>query len=655
MSQVSLLLIESPQAIDIKSVNKNSTDVASEDKSVFSELVEQHYDSGKDGKEAKNNGNKALKSTETTNKIEKDPLLVSKSSESDQAVVSEVNANGEIHINISDVQTILKMSDPIEYNQSSDLTEQLLAFLTDAEKILTVSKDVIYVENTQNTEQSETKIKEQIINAQVLIPVKFEENALMQQYNESSEMEGESVSELVGVKVNGVKVDETKTDGTKTDIVVASKENNTDITLNIDEILDEPANVKKKIQASTIEVGIEPGINDNKATKTIKNTSQVDLTSLNNVVRREVIGLATISELEQAEKTLENDKNSLNSLTTSQQINQQAIGLEDELNTKSNEDIPKDKKSTALPSNNTSINMEQSVVERQKNMMGVITNDPVLASTTNSHVDKTSQVIDNTQTVTTRSVNQSTVSFMTQNSAASDQHEQAGEQQRDQNANLSLLAEEESNEDVLVKAKQDAVTPSTKAVINPLIDNQRQPEISRANNIRAEQSYESVMNNISSDIVQTQKSAVIVQNEAISIYQKDFANAVKDKVMIMMNQKLQNIEIQLDPAELGSVNVRVKLQHEQAVVSFMVQHQQTKEALEQNMDKLKHMLNENGIDVSDANIEQQEKQSTNKENAHQQDESNHQKLFTDNGQEQNVEVNQHKLVKASSTGVDYYA
>lgn len=646
MPQVSLLSIETPQVIDTKSVNKNSTDASAEGKSVFSDLIEQHYDSGKDGKEAKNNGNKGLKSSEATNHIEKDPQLVSNSIESDPDAISEIDTN------ISDVETIEKIEtiDPIEKNIDSDVTEQLLSFLTDSEKILSISKDIRYVENTPNNDQSEIKIKEQIINAQVLISAEFGKNDSKQQYNESSEMYGESVSELTGVKVNGVKIDETKSD-----IVVAGKDNNVEIIVNNDEMLDGLSNAKNNIQASTSEATVDPSITNNKTAKTINSTSQVDLTSLNNVVSREVIASAEITDLEQAAKVLENDKNSLNSLHATQQISSSILSREDELNTKSIVEPSEDKKSAVLSSNSASLNLEQSAVEMQKSVVSSTTNDSVIPSTVNSNVDKASQIIDNAQGVT-RSVNQSTASFMEQNSGASDQHEHAGNQQPNQNADVGLLVEEENNEDVLVKDKQNTITPLIKSAINPMMDSQRQSDISQYNeNTRAEQSYESVMNNISSDIVQTQKSAVMLQNETISIYQKDFANAVKEKVMIMMNQKLQNIEIQLDPAELGSVNVRVKLQHEQAVISFMVQNQQTKEALEQNMDKLKHMLNESGIDVSDANIEQQGKQSTNNEEDNQQEQSNHQGLFTGDEQEHMIDVNPLKLVKASSTGVDYYA
>ena len=149
------------------------------------------------------------------------------------------------------------------------------------------------------------------------------------------------------------------------------------------------------------------------------------------------------------------------------------------------------------------------------------------------------------------------------------------------------------------------------------------------------------------------KQVTSLQNEALSVYRKDFAGAVKDKVMVMMNQKLQQIEIRLDPQELGNVNVKINLQNEQAVVSFTVQNQQAKEALDQNLGRLKEMLAESGVDVGDANVEQQNKQSGEEQLGG----SRHSRGGDDNHEDLSglSDTKTINLVKGSSTGVDYYA
>ena len=109
----------------------------------------------------------------------------------------------------------------------------------------------------------------------------------------------------------------------------------------------------------------------------------------------------------------------------------------------------------------------------------------------------------------------------------------------------------------------------------------------------------------------------------------------------------------MDPQELGNVNVKINLQNEQAVVSFIVQNQQAKEAFDQNLGRLKDMLAESGVDVGDANVEQQSKQNDDETLS-----DGHQSGKGDAAGNELSELSDTQtlnLVKGSSTGVDYYA
>lgn len=170
------------------------------------------------------------------------------------------------------------------------------------------------------------------------------------------------------------------------------------------------------------------------------------------------------------------------------------------------------------------------------------------------------------------------------------------------------------------------------------------------------QAAEVLNHNVASDVAQIQKNNVQLQQETIAIFRKDFADAVKDKVMIMINQKLQQFDITLDPPEFGNMQVRVNLQGEQAAVNFVVQNQQAKDALEENMHKLKEMLAEQGVDVGGANVEQQNQQQSNDENNRQKGNDNSSLLTSQNEEADNVEhVLSTRLFDSSATGIDYYA
>lgn len=161
----------------------------------------------------------------------------------------------------------------------------------------------------------------------------------------------------------------------------------------------------------------------------------------------------------------------------------------------------------------------------------------------------------------------------------------------------------------------------------------------------------------SSDVSQSQKTNTQLHQETIAMFRKDFSDAVKDKVMLMISQKLQQFDIKLDPPELGNIHVKVNLQGEQATVNFVVQNQQAKDAFEQNMHKLKELLAEQGVDVGDANVEQQSQQSDdNAMNEESTGDSNHQTMTNTADASDVIEHNlSASMLNSSTSAVDYYA
>ncbi|NQY62324.1 MAG: flagellar hook-length control protein FliK [Alteromonadaceae bacterium] len=170
---------------------------------------------------------------------------------------------------------------------------------------------------------------------------------------------------------------------------------------------------------------------------------------------------------------------------------------------------------------------------------------------------------------------------------------------------------------------------------------------------RQEQLLNMIDNQIANEKIQSVKNTNVIGQEIIAIHSKDFSGAVKDKVMFMINQKLQQVEIRLDPPELGSMHIRLNLQNEQAVVNFVVQNQQAKEAVEENLAKLKEMLAESGIDVGESNVEQQGQQADN--SGFGQSSNSKGKSFEDGMSDSQTSIIHRQVVNASASGVDYYA
>lgn len=86
--------------------------------------------------------------------------------------------------------------------------------------------------------------------------------------------------------------------------------------------------------------------------------------------------------------------------------------------------------------------------------------------------------------------------------------------------------------------------------------------------------------------------------------QSGWDQALSERVVWVANQRFQGAEIKLNPPQLGPIEVRVQLQHEQAHVSFTAQHASVREALEAALPRLREMLSANGYNLVDVNVSQ---------------------------------------------------
>jgi flagellar hook-length control protein FliK len=144
-----------------------------------------------------------------------------------------------------------------------------------------------------------------------------------------------------------------------------------------------------------------------------------------------------------------------------------------------------------------------------------------------------------------------------------------------------------------------------------------------------------------------------MQGQVLNLQKNDAVKALHEKVNAMLNINNKEAEIRLDPPELGSMQVRIRSEAEQAQVNFVVQNQQAKEALEQSMPKLKEMLAEQGIELGESNI-QQDSGSSSEQSTDEAQELANSKLDNPESQAQN---SQQTRTNSSSrdSGIDYYA
>ena len=93
--------------------------------------------------------------------------------------------------------------------------------------------------------------------------------------------------------------------------------------------------------------------------------------------------------------------------------------------------------------------------------------------------------------------------------------------------------------------------------------------------------------------------------KSINLSKSEGHQQLAEKVRWMVNTKNLVAEIRLDPAELGSVNVKVALSGESVTVNFVVQSQQARDAVDTATPKLREMLAEKGIELGQSSVHQE--------------------------------------------------
>jgi len=700
MSTINVLTLELSQTTDNKGLGGDPKGIDKENSLSFSHLMKEHKDQDKSGNAFNDNGKKerpyrqprednygengSVASIKDSKNASSDKGMSDISSETIHDIKSSIKNNIETETEIekdgTDEQTdpekeIFSSSIPKknileqdsleqakieqvktekntpESKKSADLSnnpEQLLSFLSASEKVLS-PKEAVQVSSENNYSQNDNELvstpKKQLISNDVI------QSSVL----DKSDLQSSTIQTKSALLASTLSTDlSSNQKNVKSSEVLIEKALNTDKTLNTEKVL----NTDKTLIAQSISKEVAPESPDLlQKVKALFNSKE----SLNKPNESTTLDTKTESSNKPPiiEKSIPIE---------SQQSNFKATQAQVELQNKPQENIKVNGASIAHLSTEKDVvkvdhltSMKNSAIEKKMNS----DNDNNKAQNGENQSDNPSGKEQSSQRKET--AQSAAFNTVTLNSVPKDSSVKESTLPNSSTLNNSILnsSAEQIELDIASKeyienelSKQNN-TAKVNSGVSPLFDTlmPRESTLVSQNEQRfidQELSFENVMQTLSTDLAQTQKNTVAQQAETISIMRKDFTDAVKDKVMVMIHQKIQQIEIQLDPPEFGNMQVRINIQNEQAVVSFVVQNQQAKDALEQNMEKLKHMMSDSGVDVGEANVKQESNQSSTQE----QDNQDAQGAFK-NGEEIGSEhltnsKNTH-VFKASSTGVDYYA
>lgn len=113
-------------------------------------------------------------------------------------------------------------------------------------------------------------------------------------------------------------------------------------------------------------------------------------------------------------------------------------------------------------------------------------------------------------------------------------------------------------------------------------------------------------------------NAVTAPNQPLVMNQSGWTEGVVNRVMYLSSQNLKSADIQLTPAELGRLDIRVDMTPDQQTqVTFHSAHIGVREALESQQSRLKEMFAEQGMGQLDVNVSDQSRNPQNEQQAQQ--------------------------------------
>lgn len=100
----------------------------------------------------------------------------------------------------------------------------------------------------------------------------------------------------------------------------------------------------------------------------------------------------------------------------------------------------------------------------------------------------------------------------------------------------------------------------------------------------------------------TGKPEMVVPNRVGS---EGWSEAMAGRINLLVNQRISAARIHINPPELGPIEVRVNVNHDQASVQFTSQSAQVRDALEQSIPRLRDMLESAGFSLADSDVNDQ--------------------------------------------------
>lgn len=89
---------------------------------------------------------------------------------------------------------------------------------------------------------------------------------------------------------------------------------------------------------------------------------------------------------------------------------------------------------------------------------------------------------------------------------------------------------------------------------------------------------------------------------AVPMQQSGWDQAMGERVVWMARSNIQHAQIQLNPRELGPIEIKISMQNDQTHVNFVAHHATTRDAMEAALPRLREMFSEQGLNLGQADV-----------------------------------------------------
>lgn len=112
----------------------------------------------------------------------------------------------------------------------------------------------------------------------------------------------------------------------------------------------------------------------------------------------------------------------------------------------------------------------------------------------------------------------------------------------------------------------------------------------------------SLMMQRDAEVRQLQAATPVAQGDPLVPGRAGFAQAMGERIMMLMTQKVSAADIVLDPRELGPVEVKIRQDKDQTTLMFASHHPAVREQLEASLPKLRDLFSQAGLSLGNVSV-----------------------------------------------------